>query len=221
MENILISGASSGLGKALALRYAKEGNNLILIGRNESQLQQVQKEIENDGGKAHFIVCDLTNSTSIKELSNHIHKVDVLINNAGIGHFGPLEHYTEQQIDDMLRLNVKGTILLTQVIVPLLKESKGRILNIISTAGLRGKANESIYCASKFAVAGFTKSLQKELEVIPIRVTGVYMGGMNTPFWNQSNHVSNTSTLMSPAEVANTIFLQDDGRMEIVIERKN
>lgn len=89
-------------------------------------------------------------------------------------------------------------------------------MNIISTAGLRGKVNESVYCASKFAIRGFSESLLKELEG-RIKVVAVYMGGMDTPFWNNTDHVKDKSRFKSPREVALKIKELDDGRCEIVI----
>lgn len=95
-----------------------------------------------------------------------------------------------------------------QSALPLIRASEGRILTIISTAGLRGKVHESIYCASKFAVKGFTESLQKEWENDPIAITAVYMGGMNTPFWDNSSHVADPSGLKGPEVVAEQILMK-------------
>jgi len=100
-----------------------------------------------------------------------------------------------------------------------LKGGKGHILNIISTAGLRGKVNEDVYAASKFAVRGFTESLQKEYEASTIKITAVYMGGMDTPFWTDSDHISDRSRLRSPSEVAKLIIHQLD-EASIIIESK-
>ena len=108
-----------------------------------------------------------------------------LVNNAGVGHFGPFADNSKQQISEMLDTNVLGTILMTKAVLPLLlKNGEGRIMNIISTAGLRGKVNEAVYVASKFAVRGFTESLQKEYEGSQMKINAVYMGGMDTPFWD-------------------------------------
>jgi short-subunit dehydrogenase len=220
VKHVVITGAGSGLGKALAKRYAHEGYSIYLLGRNEQKLLQVNNEISDTGGEANSIVCDVADESSIIKAVEQFKQADVLINNAGVGHFGPLEAYSTQEMNEMLNTNIKGTILMTQAILPLLKRNGGRILNVISTAGLRGKANESIYCASKFAQAGFTKSLQQEFKDKNIAVTAVYMGGMNTPFWEASDHAQNPDAFMDPEQVADAIFQQDDGRLEIVIERK-
>lgn len=219
MQTVAITGAGSGLGRALALKYAKNGYKVFLMGRTDSKLQMVGREIEKIGGSFEVILCDVSEFASVSIAFQQIGKLDVFINNAGIGMFGPLENYTIDDIDETLATNVKGTILTVLYALPLIRESKGRILTIISTAGLRGKVNESIYCASKFAVRGFTESLQEEWKNEDFSITAVYMGGMNTPFWDQSTHVKDATHLKGPEVVAEQIFREDDGRKEIMIDR--
>ncbi|WP_028785001.1 SDR family NAD(P)-dependent oxidoreductase [Thalassobacillus devorans] len=218
MGSAVITGGGTGLGRALAHRYAKEGYKIILLGRTERSLSLVRMEIIQQGGQAESYICDITEPASVEEAIRQLDRVDVLINNAGIGIFGELSSLKEEDIDKMLETNVKGTILMTQKALPLLKVSEGRVLNIISTAGLRGKVNESVYCASKFAVRGFTESLQKEWEDQPMSATAVYMGGMNTPFWSNSDHVADPSRLKGPEGVADKIFAEDDRRAEIKVD---
>ncbi|ASF38562.1 NAD(P)-dependent oxidoreductase [Halobacillus halophilus] len=219
MSTVFITGAGSGLGRALAHQYGAAGYRVIVTGRTEKKLLVVQSEIEEKGGQAEAIVCDVTEPASISEALRQVDDLDVLINNAGLGIFGELHTYTKQQMDDMWTTNVRGTMLVTQAAYPKLKEANGRVLNIISTAGLRGKKNESVYCASKFAVKGFTESLQKEWEEEPLTATSVFMGGMNTPFWEESTHVSNPDQLKGPEGVAEQIYNEDDGRKEIIIDQ--
>ncbi len=219
MSTIAITGAGSGLGRALALKYAKNGYKAFLLGRDDTKLHLVQSEISNAGGQAEVILCDVQEPASVSIAFQQIGELDVFINNAAIGIFGPVEDYSIQDIDKTLNTNVRGTMLCIQSALPLIRESQGRILTIISTAGLRGKVHESIYCASKFAVKGFTESLQQEWANDPIDITAVYMGGMNTPFWDNSTHVEDPSGLKGPEIVAEQIFSQDDRRNEIVIHR--
>lgn len=121
------------------------------------------------------------------------------------------------EIAEMIDTNVIGTIQMTGTILSHLNE--GHIINIISTAGLRGKVNEAVYCASKFALKGFTESLQKEYEGTGIKFTAVYMGGMDTPFWEDSDHIKDTSRLRSSSDVAEIIISQME-QDEIIIENK-
>lgn len=219
MPNVAITGAGSGLGRALALQYAKNGYEVFLLGRTDNKLHLVKSEIDDAGGQAEIILCDVSEQASVSIAFQQIGQLDIFINNAGIGIFGPVDDYRVDEIEKTLDTNVKGTIFTVQSALPLIRESKGRILTIISTAGLRGKVNESIYCASKFAVRGFTESLQQEWEDEPLSITAVYMGGMNTPFWENSTHVDNPSKLKGPEIVAEQIFSEDDGRKEIIIDR--
>ncbi|ARI78266.1 SDR family NAD(P)-dependent oxidoreductase [Halobacillus mangrovi] len=219
MSNVWITGAGTGLGRALAHKYAENGHTIYLSGRTEDNLLVVQDEIKAKGGQAEVVVCDVTEPSSVEEALRQIDSLDVLINNAGLGVFGELSSYTIEDIDAMLNTNVKGTVLTTQKAFPKLKETQGRVLNIISTAGLRGKKNESVYCASKFAVKGFTASLHKEWEDENVTATAVYMGGMNTPFWSETDHVSNPEKLKGPEVVAEQIINEDDGREEIYIDK--
>lgn len=219
MPSVAITGAGSGLGKALALEYAKNGYKVYLMGRTGKNLHIVQHELLEMGTEAEVILCDVQEYASVSIAFQQIGELDVFINNAGIGIFGPVEDYSTDDIDKTLNTNIKGTILTVKSALPLIKESKGRILTIISTAGLRGKVNESLYCASKFAVRGFTESLQREWENEDFKITAVYMGGMNTPFWDQSTHVKDPSQLKGPEVVAEQIFKEDDGRKEIIIDR--
>jgi short-subunit dehydrogenase len=224
MNSIIITGAGSGLGKELAFLFAQKGYHLILTGRNVDHLTIIQKEIEVLGGKADILQLDIQNAEQVirkvEEISS-IYQISGLINNAGVGHFGPFVEMDERQISDMLNTNVLGTMLMTKALLPqLLTMQEGRIINIISTAGLRGKVNEAVYCASKFAIKGFTESLQKEFEGSTIKITAVYMGGMDTPFWAGSNHVKDSSRFRSPREVAE-IIIEQMNQSSIVIESNN
>lgn len=219
-RTVAITGAGSGLGRALALEYASFGHHMILLGRTIESLQDVQLEIEERGGTAYTYTVDITDSESVNavcsELAKNHKMIDTLINNAGVGVFGPFEDMTEAEVDRMIATNLKGTILMTHGMLPILQR---RIINIISTAGQKGKANEAVYCATKFAVRGFTESLQVEWQKKPNgkQVTAVYMGGMNTPFWANSIHISDVASLKKPEFVARLIYLQDDGRKAILI----
>lgn len=219
MGNIAITGGGSGLGKALAHRYAKEGHTIHLLGRDEEKLLITQTEIRQNGFQAEVLACDISEATSIDIAVDQFESLDLLINNAGIGIFGPLPDYTIEDIDQVIDINLKGTILMTKYFLPLIEKAEGRIINVISTAGLRGKVNESLYCASKYGIRGFTESLQKEYENQSVSVTAAYMGGMDTPFWEESDHVEDPGKLKGPEEVADLIFLNDDGRPAIYIDK--
>ncbi|MBT2686146.1 SDR family NAD(P)-dependent oxidoreductase [Bacillus sp. ISL-37] len=223
MKAIIVTGAGTGLGKELALLLAKQGYHLILTGRTEDTLKKIQNQIQQTGGSATDLVLDLRNLEDIKEkalLISKKYEIYGLVNNAGLGHFGPFSEISDKEIEEMFQTNVFGTIQMTKAILPYLElNNDGLVVNIVSTAGLRGKKNEAVYCSSKFAVRGFTESLQKEYEGSGIRFVAAYMGGMNTPFWEESDHVADPSRLRSPAEVAK-IIIENLDKDEIVIESK-
>ncbi|MCM3569438.1 SDR family oxidoreductase [Neobacillus mesonae] len=221
MKTIIVTGAGTGLGKELALLFSKKGYHLLLTGRREETLASAKKEIEETGGKADILTLDIRSSEDISKKMDGIssqYSVYGLVNNAGVGHFGYFANTSEEQIREMLDTNVLGTILMTKTVLPVLVEQgEGLVMNIISTAGIRGKVQEAGYCASKFAVRGFTESLQKEYADTKIKFNAVYMGGMNTPFWEGSDYVKNPSGLMSAKEVAEMIIDKMD-QDEIIIE---
>jgi short-subunit dehydrogenase len=222
MKNVLITGAGTGLGKSLALQYGKDGNHVYLIGRRLEPLEKVAEAIHDAGGQATPVPCDITDFNEVQVKIKSLDHIgwDVIINNAGIGCFGPLDSYTNEEINQVLSTNVNGIINMTRTVLPtLIKQGNGQIMNIISTAGLRGKKNESVYVASKFAVRGFTESLIKELEGTAIKMTAVYMGGMDTPFWNETDHIKDRSRLKSADEVAQLIIEQNTGQAEVFIDR--
>lgn len=223
MSAIVITGAGSGLGRALALQYSNSFNEIILIGRNQERLQQTKDILlQSQELEVFTYTVNIQNKHEVETLCTSLftkHDAAALINNAGVGHFGPVTSLSAEKISEMLDTNVKGTIFLTQAFIKeFTKKGTGKILNIISTAGLRGKVNESVYVASKFAVRGFTESLVKELDGTDITIAGAYMGGMDTPFWDNNDHIKDKTRLKSPAVIAEKIYRLDDGRTEIIVE---
>jgi short-subunit dehydrogenase len=222
MNTALITGGGSGLGKELGKLLSGQGYHIFLLGRTEDRLKEAGTEIENMGGQVSFTTLDVRSAHDIHQFcKNHLSdfNVELLIHNAGVGYFGPLKESSDDELISMFKTNALGPIRLTKALLPQL-EKGCTIINIISTAGLRGKKNESLYVASKFALRGFGESLQKEYEGSDLRIVNAYMGGMDTPFWENSDHISDTSRLRSPKEVAETIVNEYQEKDEIVIESK-
>lgn len=223
-KTALITGASSGLGKQLALVFAENNYNLILSGRDNFRLGQVKEEI-NQNIECTLVQGDLRDSALISnlyELSKE-NGVDFLINNAGAFSNDKITQISETNLEEIIQTNLIAPMKLVQKIYPLLL-NKGTIINIGSIDAIYPKPNLTAYCASKFGLRGFTESLKFEAKNDGIRVMGVYLGGMQTPM-NMKRGVD-VSKAMNPKEVAQIIFdnskrYSSSGIDEIVINRQN
>ena len=209
LKHVVITGASGGLGSSLARKYNDKGYLVTLIGKSKDKLEEVVKTFNNSNYSTYSL--DVSIASDVREVFNNIVNevgpIDILINSAGLGYFDLAENITEDQVHQMIDINLKGTIFSTQQVLNSMKErNTGSIINIISTAGVEGKVDESVYCASKFGVKGFTESIIKELKETNIRVHGVYMGGMNTKFWGDELEDESETGLMHPDTVADIII---------------
>lgn len=219
---VVITGASSGLGKELAKIYLEKKYNLVLNGINAEGLQEFQGK-----DNIEVVVGDLTKQEVIDEIASSVNRfgqIDILINNAGITYIQPFEKNTSEQLDKILDIDLKVPMLLTQKIYPLMVSKKGgTIININSTAGKEAKLNHTMYNAAKFGLAGFTQSLRLEAKQHGIRVLSIHPGGINTSLYESLETPPDTSTFMDSKKVAETIVYlsETDGLSpdEIVINR--
>ena len=181
MENLkgkkaYITGGGRGLGKAAALALAAEGVDVAITGRNESALKETIEEIKAFGVKAAYVVFDVSDFEAVKkgiaDLKINFGEADILINNAGIGAFGNFVDFDPAKFKEIMDINVFGLYYVTHAVLPdMIAKTSGDIINVASTAGLRGGAGASAYSASKFAVVGFSESLMMEVRKNNIRVT--------------------------------------------------
>ncbi|EMR05402.1 putative oxidoreductase [Bhargavaea cecembensis DSE10] len=205
---VVITGAGSGLGASLARKYSDAGSHVCLLGRTRSKLERTAGELKN----SHTIYeVDVSSKEDVdrvfRDISETHGPVDLLINNAGIGVFDLAENLDESAVHQMIDINLKGTIFCSQAVLPQMKKrDRGMIANIVSTAGLDGKATESVYSASKFGVRGFTESLQLELAESRVRIFAAYMGGMKSEFWDGIYTQEEMANLMEPDDVADIII---------------
>jgi len=215
-KEVVITGAGSGLGQSLAKKFSKEGAKVHLIGRTISKLEKTAENL-----KSYFEIhqLDIRNKEKVEKVFSDIKNIDILINNAGVGRFAEAEKLNKKDIDQMIDINLKGTIFCTQSVLKKMKKvNSGLIVNIISTAGKKGKATESVYCASKFGIRGFTDSLEKELKEREIDVSAFYMGGMNTSFWDGILTEEKKEKFMNPADVAEIIFTNIKNRDKLNVK---
>jgi len=188
---IIITGASTGIGRETALLLGREGARLVLVARREALLQEIRKQVEASGGNALCLPLDLTDSANVERMIvvalEHFGRIDVLINNAGFGFFGTVEHTTSAVVREIFALNFHAALRAMQLVIPLMrKQGGGHIINISSVAGKRGLPLSGIYCATKFALDGITQSLRLEVKDDGISVSVINPAGTETEF---SEHV--------------------------------
>ncbi|GIU23355.1 short-chain dehydrogenase [Shewanella hafniensis] len=201
---ILITGASSGLGAALASLYAKENEALTLTGRHAERLQTVANALTPFSNKPiAAITADLASESSLEALFDGLTQAPkTVIHCAGCGYFGAIETQTASDIHSLFNNNVTSTILLVRELVKRYKDQAVTVVVVMSTAALAAKAGESTYCAAKWAVRGFIESVRLELKQSPMKLIAVYPGGMDTGFWPSSGKTLDTSSFMSADEAA-------------------
>ena len=164
----VVTGAGRGLGKAIALRFAAEGADVVCLSRSEGNAESAAQAVREVGRKAWAIAADVSDSASVdqavKQIIAEAGSVDVLVNNAGVTRDGLLMRMSESDWDQVLDTNLKGAFLLTKAFTrPMMKQRRGRIINISSVIGLIGNAGQVNYAASKAGLIGMTKSVAKEL----------------------------------------------------------
>jgi 3-oxoacyl-[acyl-carrier protein] reductase len=182
----LVTGASQGIGRAVALRLAQDGASVALAARNEEKLKEVAAEIAAAGGSAEVFVMDVAREESIKATAKavlaHYGKLDILVNNAGITRDGLLLRMKRADWDEVLATNLTGTFLLTQAIMgSMVRARSGRIISISSVVGRMGQAGQANYAASKAGLIGFTKSVARELASRGVTANVVAPGYIESP----------------------------------------
>ncbi len=210
---VLIVGGSGGIGSATARELAGAGAKVVLAARNKSKAEEVAKEINERGGDAYAINVDVTNPTSVsnmaEEVESSLGKIDVLINAFGQGLIQPLKEINPEDAKEIIDVNVYGTFLVTQTVMKHMKEDDPT--NVIMFPGTMGKyvmKNASVYAASKFAVQGFTKALVEELKRDKIKFTLFYLGGVDTPFWDDERVGMRVKKemMLNPKDVARSVL---------------
>jgi len=181
----IITGGSSGIGKATAILFAEEGCKIIIADVDSKSGKEVEKMIRSKGGEAFFIKTGVTNSSEVKKLMDKTvekyGKLDILFNNAGIYFMKSFEKITEDDWDKTLDINLKGAFLCSKYALPLLKKTKGTIINNASVLGIKPEPESAAYCASKAGLISLTRAMALEYSKIGIRVNCVCPGPILTP----------------------------------------
>jgi len=201
--NVLVTGSSKGLGRELALTFARKGHGVILHGRDEARLAQVRQEIEALPSPVAVVRGDITDERTLRHLLDAARtwKIDVLINNAGAYLSAPIEETSLLDAERILKTNLCTPVWLTLAIYPLFRErGHGLIVNINSLAGKGFNDQEAAYCASKWGLRGFMGSFKFEARKHGISVLDVYLGKMRTDM------AANRPGLIEPCEAARVIY---------------
>lgn len=203
-RTIIITGGSDGLGKAIAKRL-KENNKVIIISKDEESLVKTSEEINCD-----YYVCDVTDYKQVNNTINNIiekyNKIDILINNAGVWLAGDLTETDYERISNCIDVNTKGPIYMTKAVLTSMYENKeGLIINVCSQASFDSDDFSTVYNASKWAMRGFNRSIQKDVSKKGIKVTGFYPGFMQTDIFKKAGNDYDTSTGLEVEKVAKAI----------------
>jgi uncharacterized protein len=228
---VVLTGASAGIGRTAASAFAARGDTVVLVARRHGRLDEVVEEVRAAGGEGVAIAADIADPAAVHELLPRIvrdlGRVDVLVNNAGFGQQELLEAMAWDDVERMVRVNVLGLIQLSRATVPIMREQgSGCIVNIASVGGLVAHPLNAVYCATKHAVVGFSKSLRLELAGSGVRVTVVCPGGTRTEFFEVAEasipfpeSFTSGAVLVPTESVANAIVRASDGRRAVVIPR--
>jgi 3-oxoacyl-[acyl-carrier protein] reductase len=207
----LVTGASRGIGRGIALALAEAGAQVALTARSESRLRSVEREIRERGGKALSLPADLAEESQVQamfaRLAEAYGRLDILVNNAGLGLFGALSDFTAEDFDRLIAVNLKAVFLCCREAMRLMiSRRSGYIINISSVVGFKGYPKQSIYTATKHGVMGITKSLAVEAQPYGIRVSAVLPGGVDTEMAARGRPDLDRSSLLQPEDIGRTVL---------------
>ena len=219
MKRYLITGASRGIGRAIAQKIASKGTSLLLHGRDREALEETCRAVEAAGSASQSLVFDLRDPAAIDELIAAVSDdpLDALINNAGIAVVKPLETISLEEWQAMLAINVTAPFLLTKAFAAKM-QAGASIVNVLSIAAKTGFPNWSTYCMTKFALEGFSQAVREELRPRGIRVINVYPAATNTDIWNGVEGDWPREKMMLPTEIADAVAFALSRPPEVAIE---
>ena len=225
---ILITGASQGIGRCLAIDLARRGATVIGCGRSRERLEETLAEMRGASPSSTVIACDVGDPAQVRAMVErtlaNFAKIDILINNAGIGMRKPFVETPLDVIEEIMRTNYLGMVYCTHALLPsMIKRGSGHIVNISSGSGMIGTLNMAAYCASKFAMNGFSESLYHELRPLGIHVSVVCPGPVATAFNRAFTDLppkSPPSLVVAPEAVSQAVILAIERQSaEVVVPR--
>jgi NAD(P)-dependent dehydrogenase (short-subunit alcohol dehydrogenase family) len=208
---VVVTGASRGIGRAIALRLATTGADLALWSRDVDGLGAVADELGRraHGGRVQATVCDVTSVAAVAHAADRARLALTLVNNAGAVVRGATAELTDEQWRRVMAVNVDGTFHVTRELLPDLVRARGRIINIASRAGREGTAFLAAYCAAKHAVVGFTRALAEELRAAKVVVNAICPGSVDTAMLREG--LPGVEPDMTPDDIARTALFLAEG----------
>ncbi len=204
----LVTGASTGIGLAIARSLARMGAHVGLCARDQTRLAAIASEFEREGSKAVAVAADISQASGVVSVVSRTQEafgpIEILVNNAGIGYFAPVQEASEEKWNAVLDTNLKAVFLLSKAVAPgMIRLQRGHIINIASLAGKSAFAGGSVYCASKWGLLGLTQCMAEDLRPHGIRVSAICPGSVNTEF---SPHAGkDASKMLQPDDVAHAV----------------
>ena len=214
---IWITGASSGIGRAAAIEFAKTGAKVFASGRRVAELERINKELDSDNISVEVFPCNVASSTNVDQTVKKIlanSKIDCLINNAGITSFKLAEENSINEINDIINTNLLGSIYAIKAVLPqMISNGGGTIINILSVVTKKTFTKSSIYSASKMGLLGYTNSLREEVRKHNIKVINVIPGATATAMWSKDMRSEFSERMMTSEDIARVLvwaFLQKE-----------
>jgi short-subunit dehydrogenase len=228
LETAVITGASSGVGKSLAIQLSDAGYKVVLAARSENKLNAIAEEIQTKGGNCLVVPTDVSQPEQINNLKVRTLEygdVFVVINNAGLGKFCKIEDVTLEDWNRQLDVNLRASFLVSQAFIPGMKQrEKGMLVFMNSVAGKKGYPYSAAYVASKFGMRGLADSMREELRENNIKVISIHPGAVDTPFWDKTGVNFPREEMLDTSTLAQSIMhaIQSPGNFtveELVVRR--
>jgi NADP-dependent 3-hydroxy acid dehydrogenase YdfG len=222
-KTAIISGASRGIGRAVATRLSHEGYFVMLLARNAEEITELEFEIDQSGGKALAFAIDIANEAQVNDTTAKIlrdfGRIDLVVNNAGIGTFKNAEDITSDEWSNLMDVNVKGSFLLSKAALPYMKQAgSGHIVGIASDVSKRTFPQGSLYCASKYAQHAFFEALRREVRSLGIKVSVIYPGLVDTYFHEGEPGQAKRAGYLQPRDIADAVSYVVNAPQHVIID---
>ena len=219
MQNVLVTGSSKGIGRAIAIALASDRTHLFIHGRDKKALAKTEKLVKDKGSSCSQIIADISTTSGCEKIAKAVggKSLNVLVHNAAIATVASVEEHSLKDWNRTIAVNVTAPFILTKELLPQMKKGSS-IVNILSTAAKNAYTNWSSYCMSKFALRGFSETLREELRPRGIRVIAVYPGAVDTPIWDSVPGDWPREKMMKPEEVAKAVAFSISCPSNVLIE---